>query len=242
MRINKLIATTALITSAFMAVPASAATYAVSVWEGSVGHQFDAALGSVVTLLGTSNLSTAAFRYDGPLSFSNTNPQSSDNTGDITGTFFGANAAGISNYVGFGPSTTVYGAGGADFRTLAGFLATSGSAANFAYGSLYTFTTIGNLGGLELAITHDDGVSLYANGIRLAGLTAGPTSAITEKVRLPDGTKTYTLVYGRENGSPSILNVAAVPEPATWAMMLVGFGMMGAAMRYRRRATTTVYA
>ena len=65
---------------------------------------------------------------------------------------------------------------------------------------------------------------------------------MTENVRLPDGTKTYTLVYGRENGSPSILNVAAVPEPATWAMMLVGFGMMGASMRYRRRSTTTVYA
>jgi hypothetical protein len=36
--------------------------------------------------------------------------------------------------------------------------------------------------------------------------------------------------------------VAAVPEPGTWAMMFVGFGMMGAAMRYRRRSTTTVYA
>lgn len=28
---------------------------------------------------------------------------------------------------------------------------------------------------------------------------------------------------------------AAVPEPATWAMMLLGFGMIGAAVRYRRR-------
>jgi hypothetical protein len=37
-------------------------------------------------------------------------------------------------------------------------------------------------------------------------------------------------------------SVAAVPEPATWAMMLVGFGMMGAAMRYRRRSTKAVYA
>jgi hypothetical protein len=36
--------------------------------------------------------------------------------------------------------------------------------------------------------------------------------------------------------------VAAVPEPATWAMMLVGFAMVGAAARYRRRSTTTVYA
>lgn len=31
---------------------------------------------------------------------------------------------------------------------------------------------------------------------------------------------------------------SAVPEPATWAMMLFGFGGMGAALRRRRRATT----
>ena len=29
----------------------------------------------------------------------------------------------------------------------------------------------------------------------------------------------------------------AVPEPATWAMMLVGFGGMGVALRRRRRQT-----
>lgn len=32
----------------------------------------------------------------------------------------------------------------------------------------------------------------------------------------------------------------AVPEPATWAMMLVGFGGMGAAMRRNRRKSATV--
>lgn len=239
---KKMIVAGALLASSLVAVQASAATYLVTVNESALGRQFDATLASVATVALGRNASFATFTYTGPLSFSNTNPQSSSNTGDITSTFFGANVAGISNYVGFGPSTVPYGANGADFRTLAGFLATSGSASNFAYGSIYTFTTIGNLGGQELSITHDDGVSLYANGIRLAGLTAGPTSAVTENVRLPDGTKTYTLVYGRENGSPSILNVAAVPEPATWAMMLVGFGMMGASMRYRRRSTTTVYA
>ncbi len=36
--------------------------------------------------------------------------------------------------------------------------------------------------------------------------------------------------------------VFAVPEPATWAMMFVGFGMMGASMRYRRRGTKAVFA
>ncbi len=35
---------------------------------------------------------------------------------------------------------------------------------------------------------------------------------------------------------------SAVPEPATWAMMLVGFGMVGATARYRRRATKVAYA
>jgi hypothetical protein len=35
---------------------------------------------------------------------------------------------------------------------------------------------------------------------------------------------------------------AAVPEPATWAMMLVGFGMVAGAARYRRRSTVTTFA
>jgi hypothetical protein len=33
-----------------------------------------------------------------------------------------------------------------------------------------------------------------------------------------------------------------VTEPATWAMMLIGFGMVAGASRYRRRSTATVYA
>lgn len=38
------------------------------------------------------------------------------------------------------------------------------------------------------------------------------------------------------------IRAGAVPEPATWAMMVMGFGMLGGAMRYRRRSTRTVYA
>jgi hypothetical protein len=33
-----------------------------------------------------------------------------------------------------------------------------------------------------------------------------------------------------------------VPEPATWAMMLLGFAMIGAAARYRRRGVAVTYA
>ena len=36
------------------------------------------------------------------------------------------------------------------------------------------------------------------------------------------------------------ISISAVPEPATWAMMLVGFGMVGFAMRKRSNVRTTV--
>jgi hypothetical protein len=38
------------------------------------------------------------------------------------------------------------------------------------------------------------------------------------------------------NGVPIILSISAVPEPAVWAMMLVGFGGLGVAMRSRRQS------
>ena len=39
-----------------------------------------------------------------------------------------------------------------------------------------------------------------------------------------------------------INSTPAVPEPATWAMMTVGFGAMGASVRYRRRSTHAIAA
>jgi PEP-CTERM motif len=38
----------------------------------------------------------------------------------------------------------------------------------------------------------------------------------------------------------NIPNTAAVPEPATWAMMLFGFGLVGSAMRRSRRSVAIV--
>jgi choice-of-anchor C domain-containing protein len=51
---------------------------------------------------------------------------------------------------------------------------------------------------------------------------------------------TLTFSSAEENAyGPALDNVSisgAVPEPATWAMMIVGFGVVGASLRNRRRA------
>jgi len=55
------------------------------------------------------------------------------------------------------------------------------------------------------------------------------------------GAGTYTLTVGGTRGLTGAFggnvafNTAAVPEPGTWAMMLLGFGAVGFAMRRRRQ-------
>ena len=42
------------------------------------------------------------------------------------------------------------------------------------------------------------------------------------------------------DGNPITVTVSAVPEPATWAMMIIGFGGAGVAIRRRRQAFAAV--
>ena len=55
----------------------------------------------------------------------------------------------------------------------------------------------------------------------------------------------FNTVSGGANGDGFVnyqINVAGVPEPATWAMMLVGFGGLGAVLRNRRRSVAVIVA
>jgi PEP-CTERM motif len=51
-----------------------------------------------------------------------------------------------------------------------------------------------------------------------------------------------SIVSGRSELTISELATGAVPEPGTWAMLILGFGMVGGAIRYRRRSMTMAFA
>ncbi|NTZ43843.1 PEP-CTERM sorting domain-containing protein [Altererythrobacter sp. SALINAS58] len=68
-----------------------------------------------------------------------------------------------------------------------------------------------------------------------------PATAGTGTGGIIDGTQgTYSLALPVASGEIT----AAVPEPTTWAMMLLGFGFIGGAMRSakRRQKVTVSYA
>lgn len=90
------------------------------------------------------------------------------------------------------------------------------------------------------------------NGLTLVGaLPFSQTSSLTAEFRgLESATSFNRAVFtntATSNGFFAIDNftfgssaVAAVPEPATWAMMLIGFGGMGVALRRRRRTASSL--
>jgi hypothetical protein len=177
------------------------------------------------------DVASASFIYSGPINFSNAAAQNSGPSGDLNSTFFGSNASFITSYSGSG---TVPGL--ANFSTLTSFLASSGSASSFGYGSLYSF----DLGVLPvqtiLTITHDDGVSVFQNGNQVGPTVSGPTSAVTDVVTLT-ATADTVLWYSRQNGTPSILQVTTnVPEPATLSVLGVAIVALRACRSRRKRA------
>jgi hypothetical protein len=92
-----------------------------------------------------------------------------------------------------------------------------------------------NVGSGPLALQQN--YSAAESTVTFAGVTSTTafTSVTFSGSRVGDGIFFDRLRFGTSA-------IPAVPEPATWAMMFVGFGMMGASMRYRRRSTKVVHA
>ena len=72
---------------------------------------------------------------------------------------------------------------------------------------------------------------IYTTLVR--GLTGTIGANITEQ--LPSSDPSYSMSANGYGNYAVFTRVAAIPEPATWALMLVGFGLVASAVRYRRR-------
>ncbi|KQU61756.1 hypothetical protein ASG67_00775 [Sphingomonas sp. Leaf339] len=103
----------------------------------------------------------------------------------------------------------------------------------------------------------DQALSLTSWSAITAGLTASTTTSgngtAAQRFNLSNVTGNMWIIGASVNNADTLdafklaqitatTAVSAVPEPATWAMMLVGFGMVAGAARYRRRKTTAVFA
>lgn len=155
-----------------------------------------------------------------------------------------------------GSPATVY--SGPGFVTGAGSAYVGLSSPNAAGGFLgnYTYATTFDLTGFDPltavltgSAAADDSANIYLNGLRIGDIT-GFTSLQFFSVNsgFVSGVNTLEFQVFNINGPTGIdvssLRVtarsvsSAVPEPATWALMLFGFGAVGTSMRRKRFATT----
>ena len=116
------------------------------------------------------------------------------------------------------------------------------AANNLLVGAAYTPTASG-CGNFFSVDPNTAAQSYGANGLSFGGTCVGIYDTLTTSLNTTIG-QAYTLRFdlsvfgGVDNGvrvSTGALTTGAVPEPATWAMMLLGFGGIGFAMRSQRR-------
>jgi hypothetical protein len=109
------------------------------------------------------------------------------------------------------------------------------------------FSQVGSLGA-RITLTNLDFESVKLNGKDFNILSTGAFELAELSQYITAGKQqTLTVTYRNAQifssyaGKLIVTPAAAVPEPATWALMLAGFAMVGATMRYRRRRTTLAF-
>jgi PEP-CTERM motif len=128
-----------------------------------------------------------------------------------------------------------------------GFVTNGGGAANLDNTFIQITGTVGLLSGNNsFVVGHDDGVVMTVSGIGTVVNQPGPTGFTNTPFNVfnpgPAGNFNFVLNYTECCGPPAVLLLTinnvnpGVPEPATWALMIAGVGLMGATLRRRREA------
>jgi len=132
---------------------------------------------------------------------------------------------------------SVLGGGTATF-TFAGGLSQLGL--DFGSADAYNFFDLLYASGDTETYSGQDFITGAANGDQSAPRTNGRLTIIADAGQSITG---LTLRSGQNSLEVDNFGaVAAVPEPATWGMMLFGFGAMGMSLRRRRRETNVLRA
>jgi hypothetical protein len=134
-------------------------------------------------------------------------------------------------------------------------ISASAKAGKYVFNYSFTLTTPGTLtADWDLSapnVLQPANGPLFGGGLQLAPTALGSTTQAL-------GAGTYNLSMtadfqdliartgpGITRGNSSdhfAFQIATVPEPAAWGMMLIGFGLVGSSMRSRKGKTTVVYA
>lgn len=174
---------------------------------------------------------TATFTWTGDINWSDTSAQNSTSAGGIASDFLDGFSTQASNF----SSATM---------TEAQFLASSLTISGDAYSTFFHISgSYVSPTAVNGVFTHDDGATVYVDNV-YAGGSAAETSVVSSPYTLAAGSHNVDVYYVAGNGTPSVFNFSSpggVPEPASWALMILGFGAAGAGVR-RRRTQTLVAA
>lgn len=213
--------------NAAVTVSAAVANQLYDTDEGVILDDFDAIDSGLTTFTGNV-VGPFTENGDGDFDVSNTAPPPYTGDGSITVCCQGGNP-----YEG-DPTryASVQGQGLSTYSMLAGYALTT---FNFYMGSPDTYNklTFHFLGGGAQDFEGDEiwgGNGVLGNGDRTKGFRVYYDFG---------GAKVTSITFGSDNDAFEFDglagNIAAIPEPSTWAMMILGFGAAGAVMRSRRR-------
>jgi hypothetical protein len=102
-------------------------------------------------------------------------------------------------------------------------------------------------GNYNITIGSDDASYLFINGGSSPVISDGGAhgyNTVTESVSLTAGSNSFQIQYGNVYccGAATSLSVSGVPEPSTWAMMVLGFAGLGYAGYRKTKSGTAVFA